>query len=157
MMHEDILKPAVRCNITVFDMPLCSGYRVVKFTNEAQDVCIPAHGGHSIRVDCYTQDELNEYAKANNMTSFPPQSWRESAIARYNPQGRWEGEGASNMQVLERVDPKKKYDKVKEPEMWARSKEGRYYVCRMLEQKWWERCEDDIMCDGLQNWSKVVC
>ncbi|KAM3420721.1 hypothetical protein BST61_g3971 [Cercospora zeina] len=81
--EKHLLMPMERCNITVYSEPNCKlNSRLVRFTNEASDVCIPAITGKSMYADCYSEEDL-KYLDKHGLGAT--EQWKQSGILRYGP------------------------------------------------------------------------
>ena len=157
--QESIMQPAARCNVTIFSETNCkAGSRIVKVTNEAQNVCVPAHKGKSIRVDCYTQKELDAQV-ADGIG--PTEEWKKSGILRYGEAIPGSASpGAQKSWLLPPVDPMGNYDKYSYEN--ARTLAGRNHTKKALFRDRLEDCEKDEWDDctwgpGPNGWCGATC
>jgi hypothetical protein len=112
----------------------------VKFTNEAQDVCIATHHVHSIKADCYTRRELDTYTQTLG-TPTPSTAWMRTAMERFDDDGR-------APRLAEPVVGNGTYPEGSE--RYWRSRAGRERTWRFLDQGRWGRC-------GRRSWWSNRC
>ncbi|PPJ59142.1 hypothetical protein CBER1_03047 [Cercospora berteroae] len=140
---KHLLMPMERCNVTIFSEPKCKvNSRIVKMTNEASDVCVPAIGGKSIFVDCYSADELKSLNKAGLGVT---DQWRNTAILRY---GAANATGFRQQLLLPPIDKdlNKTYDS--QSDEWQRTCQGRKNTHKGIFKERIERCSRKTFLNG---------